>query len=87
MEPLTIAEWRRNAREVVRISLSEYQGAPTIDVRVWYDDGAGKTKPGRKGLTLSTKYLPRLADALAKALAEAHARGLVPADASRPTHD
>ena len=83
MEPLTIAEWPRNARETIRISLSEYQGAPMIDVRVWFADGAGQAKSGRAGLTLSTAQLPRLAEALARAHAEANARGLVPANAPR----
>jgi len=87
MEPVIVAEWPRNAREAVRISLSKYNGAPMIDMRVWYDDGAGKTRPAKQGLTLSTKYLPRLAGALTKALADAEARGLVPADAPRPHLD
>ncbi|KAF2990151.1 transcriptional coactivator p15/PC4 family protein [Methylocystis sp. MJC1] len=77
MDPVVIAEWPRNARETLRVSLAEFKGAPTVDLRVWYDDGAGRMKPGRQGVTLSTKQLPRLAEAVAHALAEAEARGLV----------
>jgi len=77
MDPVIIAEWPRSSREVLRLSLSEFKGAPTVDLRVWYDDGAGRMQAGRSGLTLSTKQLPRLAEAMARALAEAEARGLV----------
>lgn len=81
MDPIIIAEWPRNAREALRLSLSEFRGAPMVDLRVWFDDGAGRMQPGRSGLTLSTKHLPRLAEAMARALAEAEARGLVATDA------
>jgi hypothetical protein len=72
-----VAEWPRNSREIVRVSLTTYNGHPVVDIRTWYRDRAGDTKPGRAGLTLGMKHLPDLADALARALAEATARGLV----------
>lgn len=78
-----IAEWPLNRRETIRVSLSEYNDRPVIDMRVWFDDGAGRAKPGRKGLTLGVKQLPQLADALVKALAEAKARGLMARDGSQ----
>lgn len=77
MDPVIIDEWRRNGRETLRVSLAEFKGAPMVDLRVWYDDGAGRMQPGRQGVTLSAKQLPRLAEAMARALAEAEARGLL----------
>ena len=44
-----IAEWPRNSRETIRVSLGEYQGHPTIDVRVWFDPGDGRLRPGKPG--------------------------------------
>jgi hypothetical protein len=76
MDSVIIAEWPRNARETLRLSLAEFKGAPVVDLRVWYDDGAGRMQPGRQGVTLSVKQLPRLAEAMARALGEAEARGL-----------
>lgn len=71
--PIILAEWDRNAREVVRVALDCYNGRPTINARVWYraDDGL---QPSKSGITLTIKHLPALAEALAKA--ELHAREL-----------
>ncbi len=64
--PVVVAEWERNAREVVRVALDCYRGAYTIDVRVWYFSGRD-LKPGKTGITLSVKHVTGLADALVKA--------------------
>lgn len=68
--PIIIAEFERNAREVVRVALDCYRGAHTIDVRVWYFSGRD-LKPGKTGLTLSVRHVDGLADALAKAAGRA----------------
>lgn len=73
--PVIIAEWPRNKREVIRVSLDEYQGRKTIDCRCWWHDDHGELKPGRSGLTLALKHLPKLAQSLANALAQANALG------------
>lgn len=74
--PIIIAEWDRNAREVMRVALDQYNGRHTINVRVWYRDG-GELKPGKTGITLATKHLPALAEALVKAERRAHELGLL----------
>ena len=74
-----IAEWDRNAREVVRVALDQYQGRYTINLRVWYRDG-DQLKPGRSGLTLALKHLPSLASGLSRALSRARALGLISND-------
>ena len=67
----------RNAGEVIRFALDQYNGRPTINVRVWYrDDSGGTLKPGRSGITLAVEHLPQLSDAMAKALAQARRLGL-----------
>lgn len=74
--PIIIAEWDRNAREVVRVALDFYSGRHTVNARVWFhsDDGL---RPGKTGITLSVKHLPALADALAKAERQARELGLI----------
>lgn len=78
--PLVIAEWPRNARDLIRVQLTEYQGTPVIDVRSWYRDGAGFPKPSKTGITLGVGNLPRLAEALSDALAEAERLQLIDKD-------
>lgn len=73
---IVIAEWPRNARETLRVRLDEFQGRAIIDLRCWYGDGV-TLKPGRAGLTLSTRHLPQLAEALAKAVEIATNSGLI----------
>ncbi|MCW5692926.1 MAG: transcriptional coactivator p15/PC4 family protein [Pseudolabrys sp.] len=74
--PVIIAEWDRNAREVMRVALDYYNGRHTINARVWYHDDGG-LKPGKAGVTLAIKHLPALADALAKAEQRARDLGLI----------
>lgn len=75
-----IAEWPKNRRETLRVRLDTYQGRTIVDCRCWYEDG-GTLKPGRSGLTLGTRHLPALAQALAQAVETATASGLIDADA------
>ena len=57
-EQTTIEEWPLNGREVFRVSLGEYNGRAVVDARVWFDDGTGRVKPGRKGVTLGVSSCP-----------------------------
>jgi transcriptional coactivator p15 (PC4) len=77
--PMVIAEWPRNSRELVRVSLDRFNNRETIDIRSWWQDAEGDWRPGRSGLTLAVKHLPALADGLAEALGRARALGLVEA--------
>lgn len=77
--PITIAEWDRNAREVVRVALDEYNGRATINCRCWYRDG-NELKPTKTGMTLSIKHLVKLAGALVEALDKALELGLIDDD-------
>jgi hypothetical protein len=76
---MIISEWERNSREIVRVALDQYNGQYTINVRVWYRDG-DEFKPGRSGLTLALKHLPKLATGLASALSRAEAIGMISTD-------
>ena len=74
--PIVIAQWDRNAREVVRVALDRYSERNTIDLRIWYRDG-DQLRPARAGVTLSLKHLPALAQAIAEALRQAKALRLL----------
>jgi hypothetical protein len=91
-QPIIISRWWKNRRgEEVRVTLRSYEGFNLIDVRSFYTDGdSGVMKPG-KGFSATLRNLPQLADAIAKALAEAERRGLLnegaPPVGQRKQHD
>lgn len=76
-----IAEWPKNGRETLRVRLDCFKEQPVIDLRSWYRGSDGTWKPGRGGLTVSTRHIPQLADAIAKAFATASASGLIAGNA------
>jgi len=64
--PIIIAEWDRNAREIIRVALDQYRGKYLINARVWYRAG-NELRPTKAGLTLSLRHLPMLIEAFTKA--------------------
>ena len=60
-----IAQFEKNATEVVRVSLTEYRGRKLVDVRVHYTDDEGQYRPTKKGVSLSLDVYPDFKRALA----------------------
>jgi hypothetical protein len=77
--PVIIAKfWRsRNHAEHIRVELSEYEGHPLVNVRLWQTGSDGIDRPSKKGIALSVRRLPELASALAKAEIKARELGLI----------
>src|SRR5260370_1236310 len=75
--PIIVAEWPRNSRELIRISLDHFNTCFTIDIRCWWRDPKGIFRPGRDGLTLAVEHLPKLVDVLKNALERAKMLGLI----------
>jgi Transcriptional Coactivator p15 (PC4) len=59
-----IAQFEKNATEVVRVSLTEYRGHKLVDVRVYYSDDEGQYRPTKKGVSLSVDVYPDFRRAL-----------------------
>lgn len=74
--PVVVAEWPRNAREVVRVELDEFKGSKIVSIRTWFRDG-DRLRPARSGMSIAIRHLPKMAAALAEAVDEARALGLV----------
>ena len=58
-----IFEFRKNALEVVRFEVTEFNGSQYLNVRVFYDAGQGvepEYKPSRKGITIAAEQVPDL---------------------------
>jgi hypothetical protein len=81
-EPVVISKfWKsRNHTEHVRVELSEYQGHPLINVRLWQTGSDGIDRPTVRGIAMTVRKLPALASALAKAEIKARELGLIDDD-------
>ncbi len=73
--PIIIDEWEKNSRERVRVAIDNFRGNNLIDLRAFWPDG-DEWKPG-KGFACRVSHLPRLVEALSKALDAARAHGLI----------
>jgi hypothetical protein len=70
--------WKNRGRnESVHVTLSEYEGHPLINIRVYSTGSDGIDRPTTKGIAIGIRKLPELAAAVAKALATARERGMV----------
>jgi len=61
-EGTIVAEFDKNSREKLRVSLTEYNGVPLLDVRAFYQAGT-EMKPG-KGLAIRRELITPLRKAL-----------------------
>lgn len=46
-------EFKRNAEETLRISLSNFKGRTYVDIRLFYEDTNGELAPTKKGVTIT----------------------------------
>ncbi len=72
-----IAAIPKNAREELRVALTQFRGHDLIDLRI-YADAQGEWIATRKGITTKVDHLPAIVEALQRAMAEARAAGLLP---------
>jgi hypothetical protein len=79
-QPVIIAQWELNSRESLRVELHEYRGTQLIGIRKWFAGANGAMAPGKSGINLNLKHLPRLTAAINDALSKARACDLIPLD-------
>ena len=80
-EGMVIAEFEKNSREVVRVSLTQCNGIDLLDVQAFYQS-AGEWKPG-KGLAVRRDLVTPLRKAL-QAAEKAQAAGKAAKDDTVP---
>ena len=68
MEDREVHSFKKNARETVRVFLTEFKGYKLLDLRVYIQDDTGKEIPTRKGLTISQELVGELVTGLRKAI-------------------
>jgi hypothetical protein len=81
--PVIIAQWVLNSRESLRVELHEFKGTQLIGIRKWFAGANGAMAPGKSGINLNLKHLPRLAAAVNDALSKAQKEGLIFPDDGR----
>ena len=76
MDAKPIASLQKNAREELRVDLTEYRGHRLLGLRIWADksDGSGKVATP-KGVTVKVAMLPAIRAALADAERQARDAG------------
>jgi hypothetical protein len=61
-----IAQFEKNSKEEVRVSIDDFHGRKLINLRVYYRSSDGEWRPGKQGLALNVERYRDLADALVK---------------------
>ena len=76
-DAVDIGRFQKNSCETIRAELYTFKGVRLADVRVMALANTVEIAT-RAGLSIRVEQLPELADLIAKALAEARARGFLP---------
>lgn len=72
-----IAEFPKNAGKKIRVSFEDYLGTANVCIRVFYLDAAGEWQQGRGGISMATRHLGELADAIIAARDRAETLGML----------
>lgn len=63
-----VATFKKNSREQVRVSLSDFHGHQIIDMRVFWTPDGTNWNPSKKGLAIGVEKLPLLLASLHEAV-------------------
>ena len=63
-DSVVVAQFEKNKKEEVRVSLETFHGRKLINIRVFYKDDDGTMKPGKQGLALAVDRYKDLAGAI-----------------------
>jgi hypothetical protein len=74
-----VAQFEKNAKEEVRVSIDEFHGRKIINLRVYYRSESDQWLPGKQGLALAVDCYRDLAAAVLRLGEELQASGLLPA--------
>jgi transcriptional coactivator p15 (PC4) len=63
-QDVLVAQFEKNKKEEVRLSVGTFHGRRIINIRVYYKDDDGTWKPGKQGLAVSVERYKDLAGAI-----------------------
>jgi len=72
-----VAQFEKNSKEEVRVSIDDFHGRKLINLRVFYRSDGGQWLPGKQGLAIGVDLYRDLADAVLKVGEEIQSRGLI----------
>lgn len=72
-----VAQFEKNSREEVRVSVDDFRGRKIINIRAYYRSESGTWLPGKQGLALSVDRYRDLAEAILKLGEKLQADGLL----------
>jgi len=65
----------KNARESLRVTISEFKGKQYVHVRNWFEPREGGEKlPGKEGVAFTGEHIPAIVEALQRAASELDAQ-------------
>jgi Transcriptional Coactivator p15 (PC4) len=79
-----VGEWPIGRHEHLRVSVELFNGVWLVNCRKWFEAENGELRPGKQGIALGVKQLPRLVEAMGRALASARQRKLIDDPAAGP---
>lgn len=69
-------EFKRNAEETLRVSLSTFKGRTYIDIRLFFTDANEELQPTKKGVTITPELWDEFRKGVAQAEEELQAKNL-----------
>ena len=62
--PIHIKDIPKSKGEIIRIEITEFNGAQLLNLRVWYQTENGEYAPTKKGVTFQWGQMAQLSEAL-----------------------
>jgi hypothetical protein len=82
-----VAQFEKNFKEEVRVSIDDFRGRKIINIRVYYRSDSGQWLPGKQGLALAVDRYRDLADAVLRLGEALQAQGLLHSKGRAPGGD
>jgi Transcriptional Coactivator p15 (PC4) len=74
---IIVAQFEKNKKEEVRLSVETFHGRKLINIRVFYKDNDGSWKPGKQGLAISVDRYKDLAASILEVGQHLKSNGLI----------
>jgi len=82
-----VAQFEKNSREEVRVSIDDFRGTKIINIRVFYRSATGEWLPGKQGIAMKADRYRDLASAILQLGEALQQQGLLPVASSRANGD
>jgi hypothetical protein len=83
-EDVVVGTIPKNAREDIRVTLSNFKGHDLVGARIWFKSKEGEPRPSSKGITVNVKVLPELIGLLEDAEKKAIELGVLGGEDDQP---